>query len=168
MSSESKPWLRGSIKITKPIVLIDMDGVICDFDKRAKELEAQGIKGSSLFKHPDAYKDLEPIEGAIDAWAALQDKYETYILSTPPWSNPEGWSEKRIWVQKYLGDSAKKKLILCHNKGLVKGDYLIDDRIANGVADFEGEHLHFATEKFPGWESILEYLGIKNNNISNN
>jgi len=40
----SQPWLRASIKITKPIVLIDMDGVICDFDKRAKELEAQGIK----------------------------------------------------------------------------------------------------------------------------
>jgi hypothetical protein len=47
-----QPWLRASIKITKPIILIDMDGVICDFDKRAKELEAQGVKGHSLFKHP--------------------------------------------------------------------------------------------------------------------
>jgi hypothetical protein len=61
----SQPWLRASIKITKPIILIDMDGVICDFDKRAAELELQGIKGHSLFKHPSAYKDLEPIEGAI-------------------------------------------------------------------------------------------------------
>jgi hypothetical protein len=43
----SQPWLRASIKITKPIVLIDMDGVICDFDKRAKELELQGVKGQS-------------------------------------------------------------------------------------------------------------------------
>ena len=156
----SQPWLRGSIKITKPIVLIDMDGVICDFDKRAKELEAQGVKGHSLFKHPSAYKDLEPIEGAIDAWHALQDKYETYILSTPPWSNPDAWAEKRMWVQQYLGDSAKKKLILCHNKGLVIGDYLIDDRIANGVADFKGEHIHFADSKFPGWRDVLIHLGI--------
>ena len=156
----SQPWLRGSIKITKPIVLIDLDGVICDFDKRAKELEAQGVKGQSLFKHPSAYKDLEPIEGAIDAWHALQDKYETYILSTPPWSNPDAWAEKRMWVQQYLGDSAKKKLILCHNKGLVIGDYLIDDRIANGVADFKGEHIHFADPKFPGWRDVLIHLGI--------
>jgi 5'(3')-deoxyribonucleotidase len=156
----SQPWLRGSIKITKPIVLIDMDGVICDFDKRAKELEMQGIKGQSLFKHPSAYKDLEPIEGAIDAWHALQDKYETYILSTPPWSNPDAWAEKRMWVQQYLGDSAKKKLILCHNKGLVIGDYLIDDRIANGVADFKGEHIHFGNEKFPGWKETLIHLEI--------
>ena len=156
----SQPWLRGSIKITKPIVLIDMDGVICDFDKRAKELEAQGVKGHSLFKHPSAYKDLEPIEGAIDAWNALQDKYETYILSTPPWSNPDAWAEKRMWVQQHLGDSAKKKLILCHNKGLVIGDFLIDDRIANGVADFKGEHIHFADSKFPGWRDVLIHLGI--------
>ena len=156
----NQPWLRGSIKITKPIVLIDMDGVICDFDKRAKELEAQGVKGHSLFKHPSAYKDLEPIEGAIDAWNALQDKYETYILSTPPWSNPDAWAEKRMWVQQHLGDSAKKKLILCHNKGLVIGDFLIDDRIANGVADFKGEHIHFADSKFPGWRDVLIHLGI--------
>lgn len=161
MNNSNQPWLRASIKITKPIVLIDMDGVICDFDKRAKELETQGIKGHSLFKHPSAYRALEPIEGAVDAWHDLQDKYETYILSTPPWSNPDAWSEKRIWVQQYLGDSAKKKLILCHNKGLVIGDYLIDDRIANGVADFKGEHIHFGTDKFPGWESVLEYLKSK-------
>ena len=113
----NQPWLRASIKITKPIILIDMDGVICDFDKRAKELEIQGVKGHSLFRHPDAYRDLEPIEGAIEAWHLLQDKYETYILSTPPWSNPDAWSEKRIWVETHLGKSANKKLILCHHKG---------------------------------------------------
>ena len=161
LDSVPAPWLRASIKIIKPIVLIDMDGVICDFDKRAKELELKGVKGHSLFRHQDAYKNLDPIEGAIDAWISLQEKYETYILSTPPWSNPDAWAEKRIWVQQHLGDTAKKKLILCHNKGLVKGDYLIDDRIANGVADFEGEHIHFGNDEFPGWKEVLTYLGIK-------
>ena len=76
----SKDYLRASIKTEKPILLIDMDGVICDFDKRANELEAIGIKGSKLFRHPEAYKGLEPIAGAIDAWIRLQEKYETYIL----------------------------------------------------------------------------------------
>jgi 5'(3')-deoxyribonucleotidase len=156
----AKDYLRASIPITKPIVLIDMDGVICDFDKRAAELEAVGIRGTKLFKHPDAYRDLEPIEGAIEAWHALQEKYETYILSTPPWSNPDAWAEKRRWVETHLGVSAKKKLILCHHKGLVRGDFLIDDRIANGVADFGGEHIHFGTA-FTGWKEVLNYLGIK-------
>ena len=152
--------LRINIPITKPLVYIDMDGVLSDFDKRFKELEAQGFKGSSVFKHPEAYKDLEPIEGAIAAWHALQEKYETYILSTPAWSNPDSWSEKRIWVEKFLGKSAHKKLILCHHKGLVVGDYLIDDRKANGVGDFKGEHIHFGTEEYPDWSAVLQRLGI--------
>jgi len=153
-----RDYLRASIPITKPIVLIDLDGVLCDFDKRAKELAEQGIKGPKLFSHPTAYKDLEPIEGSIDAWEALQEKYETYILSTPPWSNPDAWAEKRKWVHEYFGKSAHKKLILSHHKGLIKGDYLIDDRIANGVADFEGEHIHFGESKFPTWKEVLNYL----------
>ena len=154
-----RDYLRSSIKTDKPIVYIDMDGVLCDFDKRARELEEnEGIKGHRLFKHPSAYKDLEPIDGAIDAWHALQEKYETYILSTPPWSNPDAWSEKRKWVEQFFGKSANKKLILCHNKGLVKGDFLIDDRIANGVADFDGEHIHFGQEGAENWAVILKNL----------
>jgi 5'(3')-deoxyribonucleotidase len=152
--------LRINIPITKPLFYIDMDGVLSDFDKRFKELEAQGFKVSGVFKHLEAYKDLEPIEGAIAAWHALQEKYETYILSTPAWSNPDSWSEKRIWVEKFLGKSAHKKLILCHHKVLVVGDYLIDDRKANGVGDFKGEHIHFGTEEYPDWSSVLQRLGI--------
>jgi len=138
-----------------------MDGVLCDFDSRKAQLENAGIKGASIFKHPNAYKNLDPIPGAIDAWNALQEKFETYVLSTPPWSNPDAWAEKRIWVDTYLGKSAHKKLILGHHKGLVKGDYLIDDRIANGVADFSGEHIHFGAEAFPNWEAVLKYLNEK-------
>jgi 5'-nucleotidase len=157
-----KDYLRASLKTSKPIMYIDMDGVLSDFDKRAKELEEnEGIKGHRLFKHPNAYKNLEPIEGAIEAWHLLQEKFETYILSTPPWSNPDAWSEKRKWVEEHFGKSANKKLILCHNKGLVKGDYLVDDRIANGVADFDGEHIHFGTTGSANWKEVLENLGIK-------
>jgi 5'(3')-deoxyribonucleotidase len=153
-----KNFLRASIPITKPIVLIDMDGVLCDFDKRAQELSLKGVKGPALFKHSETYKDLEPIPGAIKAWEILQNDYETYIVSTPPWSNPDAWAEKRRWVENYLGKTASKKLILCHNKGLIKGHYLIDDRIANGVADFEGEHIHFGSTKFSSWDDVIDYL----------
>lgn len=153
-----QPWLRASLKTDKPILLIDLDGVLCNFDKRVDELKAKGITMNKLWAHPDAYKDLEPITGAVEAWKMLQEKYDTYILSTPPWSAPNAWAEKRIWVEKFLGPTAKKKLILCHNKGIVKGKYLIDDRVANGVEDFEGEHIHFGTEKFIDWAAILVYL----------
>ena len=80
------------------------------------------------------------------------------ILSTPPWDNTSAWSDKHQWVKKHLGVSAHKRLILSHHKNLNRGDYLIDDRTANGAGEFQGEHIHFRTEKVPDWKSVLEYL----------
>ena len=80
------------------------------------------------------------------------------ILSTPPWDNTSAWSDKHQWVKKHLGVSARKKLILFQHKHLSLGDYLIDDRTVNGAAEFQGEHIHFGTKRFPDWKSVLEYL----------
>jgi 5'(3')-deoxyribonucleotidase len=57
-----------------------------------------------------------------------------------------------------LGEAAKKRLILSHNKHLNIGDYLIDDRTANGAGKFTGMHIHFGTERFPDWDSVVSYL----------
>jgi 5'(3')-deoxyribonucleotidase len=61
-------------------------------------------------------------------------------------------------VENHLGELAFKRLILSHNKGLFTGRALIDDRLRNGVDHFKGEHIHFGTEKFPDWDSVLDYL----------
>ena len=38
-------------------------------------------------------------------------------------------------------------------KGEIAGsELLIDDRTANGAAQFTGEHIHFGSEKFPNWK----------------
>jgi 5'(3')-deoxyribonucleotidase len=49
-------------------------------------------------------------------------------------------------------------LILSHNKHLNHGDYLIDDRDKNGADKFTGELILFGGEKFPHWDSVIEYL----------
>jgi 5'(3')-deoxyribonucleotidase len=61
---------------------------------------------------------------------------------------------------KYLGDAAKKRVIVSHNKNLMIGDYLIDDRTANGAGEFKGELIQFGTEKYPNWTEVLSYLKI--------
>lgn len=63
-----------------------------------------------------------------------------------------------------LGEVAYKRLILSHHKNLNKGDYLIDDRTKNGVDKFEGEHIHFGTEKFLNWNDVTNYLIEKTDN----
>ena len=61
-------------------------------------------------------------------------------------------------MSKYMDDVFHKRMIITHCKNLCQGDYLIDDRGKNGTSEFKGEWLHFASERFPGWDSILTYL----------
>ena len=44
------------------------------------------------------------------------------------------------------------------HKNLNDGDFLVDDRLKNGVDRFKGEHIHFATPEFPDWETVVRYL----------
>jgi len=145
----------------KQTIYIDLDGVVVDIERYINEtfspdyIKKYGI-GTIIDMHPQIFYDAKPIPGAIAAFRELADKHNVYILSTAPWDNPESWKAKRIWVEKHLGDSAYKRLILSHNKGLLKGDFLVDDRIKNGVAEFEGTHIHFGTHDIPNWDSVLE------------
>jgi 5'(3')-deoxyribonucleotidase len=85
-------------------------------------------------------------------------KYDVYILSTAPWDNPSAWTDKLLWVKNHLGNRARKRLILSHHKNLNKGHYLIDDRLKNGAAQFEGEHIQFDTDQFKDWDAVRKYL----------
>jgi len=58
----------------------------------------------------------------------------------------------------WLDGAAHKRLILSHHKNLNVGDYLIDDRPANGADKFTGEWIHFGQDPFPDWKSVTDYL----------
>ena len=137
-----------------------MDDVLVDFSSADSQLSNDVLEKYAGDKDniPGIFSLMQPLEGAIEAYEQLSQKYDTYILTSAPWDNPSAWSDKLIWVKKYLGEQAHKRLILSHNKNLNMGDYLIDDRLKNGVLEFEGEHIHFGKEKFPDWQSVLNYL----------
>ena len=144
----------------KKILYIDMDNVLVDFPSGISKLSQEVINEyeSNLDEVPNIFSLMEPLEGAIDSFKILSQRYDTYILSTAPWKNSSAWSDKVKWVQKYLGESAYKRLILTHHKNLNHGDYLIDDRTKNGAGEFKGELIQFGTDKFPDWESVCSYL----------
>lgn len=101
---------------------------------------------------------MEPIPDAIESFLELSGLFDTYILSTSPWKNPSALADKLQWVKTYLGDPAYKRLILSHHKNLNRGDYLIDDRTKHGADQFQGEHILFGSERFPGWPAVMSYL----------
>lgn len=144
----------------KPILYIDMDNVLVDFESSFAKLsdddrlEYEG----RMDQVPGIFALMDPMPGAIEAYAKLAAEFDTYILSTAPWDNPSAWSDKLLWVKKHLGSAGHKRLILSHHKHLNAGDYLVDDRTKNGADRFTGTLLQFGTADFPDWNSVTNYL----------
>jgi len=157
-----KEYLKHKSNKTKQTVFVDMDNVLVNFQSgidRISEEEKEKY-GDDLDDVPGIFSLMDPMEGAIEGYEWLSENFDTYILSTAPWDNPSAWQDKLHWVQKHLPDAAYKRLILSHNKHLAKGDFLIDDRTANGAGSFEGKHIHFAKKGagFDNWKELIAYM----------
>ena len=146
--------------MNKKRLYFDMDGVIVDFVSALKLQSEETLKEyeGRLDEIPGLFGQMKPMPGALEAVRKLNEKYDCYILSTAPWRNPSAWSDKVEWITKHLEDVFYKKMVITHCKHLCKGDYLIDDRDKHGASEFEGEWIHFGSERFPNWEIVLEYL----------
>ena len=130
----------------KKVVYFDMDGVLVNFQSGIDQLDLyHKIEYKENYDEvPGIFGTMKPNEDMIDLFNAMfsDERYDCYVLSTAPWENPSASSDKVEWIQKYL-PKAYKRLILSHNKHLNVGDYLIDDRTANGAGEFGGELLQY-------------------------
>lgn len=145
--------------IQPKLIYIDMDGVLCDYRKnyiKHKEQFPEVVYPQSQYGF---FLDLEPIPGSVEAFLKLSSIHDVWILTAPSFMNPLSYAEKNVWVRKYLGPEYVKRLIMCPNKSLMKGDYLIDDNEwSNWQGDFEGELLLIGSEKFPDLNSTLTFF----------
>lgn len=142
------------------VLFVDMDNVLVNFEWGVEQLSDKEKEACDheYDEIPGFFRDLPPIDGALEAYQELSSQYDTYLLSTASWHNPSAWKDKLLWVQEHLPETGYKRLNLSHHKNLSHGDYLIDDRTVNGAAEFMGEHIHFGEPPFEDWEAVLGYL----------
>jgi len=152
-------------------ILIDMDGVIADFDgeflKRwrerypdkffvpikdrttfyVKEQYPDELKSlvSEIIWEPNFFRDMMPVDGARDALFEMDKMgFEVFICTSPLSTYKNCVLEKYEWVDKVLGPDWVHRIILTKDKTLIKADSLIDDKpIIKGV------------ENPPSWEHIF-------------
>jgi len=158
--------------MTKKILYIDMDGVIVDTKSAMDAWFSEHLNIANKYKEnpdhiPGIFRFPPPIKGAIESIKKLSEsnKYDIFILTSAPWGNPESNTDKRYWIEAYFKKLFHKKLIITHRKDLLMGDYLIDDRLANGADEFTGKLLSFGWDyennkwnEYPTWNSILKVL----------
>jgi 5'(3')-deoxyribonucleotidase len=149
----------------KRIVYLDMDNTLVDFPSGLRQVDEDTLAAYSGREDeiPGIFALMDPLPGAVEAFHTLSVHFDVYILSTAPWENASAWSDKNLWVKRFLGgdpDSpAYKRLILSHHKNLNLGDFLVDDRPhKNGADRFIGEVIHFGSGEFPDWPSVVNYL----------
>ena len=136
------------------IVLIDMDSVLVDFEKRLADIWilrhpelplvpfAERKSFYPFDDHPPYYKQLmndiiseggfflglEWIPGAQEALQELEKIADVFIYTSPMSNARHCACEKIEWVRRNLGDRWTERVILTRDKTLVHGDYLIDDK----------------------------------------
>lgn len=134
------------------VILVDMDGVLCDFDggwrrdwnknypdkpiteeptsfylEEAYSSFATEEEIVAIFNRKGFFYDLDPMPGAIEAMRQMQDSgLNVFICTAPMGSNT--FMEKAEWVEHYLGKEWLKRLVITKDKTLVHGNYLIDDK----------------------------------------
>lgn len=141
-------------------VFVDMDGVIVDFDGYMVD---RGMTADEVKHTPGAYRDMQPIPGAIDAVRKLiAQGWGVWIATKPPTGIPEAYSEKVAWIMEHLPELVRK-IVITHDKGLLgdEGDYLIDDRPhrANCLA-FSGALLLFKQGSHD-WGNIVPRMAAR-------
>ena len=105
------PDEKGSLMKT---LYIDMDNVLVDFKSGIAKLPPDQVAaaGDELDNVPGIFSLMEPMPGAVAAFTELSTLFDIYILSTAPWGNPTAWSDKLLWVKRYLGKPAELTLTI--------------------------------------------------------
>jgi len=142
----------------RPILLIDMDGVIANYYARflrvwqmlypnrkaipLKELEGFYIE-SCYSEYPEEdikrilttsrfFRNLPPVDHAIKTLQEIivDPAFDSFICTAPDieYQDQLCFSEKAQWVEEHLGKEWLHKMILSKDKTLIHGNYLIDDK----------------------------------------
>lgn len=80
--------------------------------------------------YTDWFRDLPPTIGAIEGINLLADHpdvADVYICTKPMERNRLCRDAKADWVRRHLGREWERRLILSPDKGMVRGDILLDD-----------------------------------------
>lgn len=133
-------------------VLVDMDGVLADFDLQvrldlsARYPDIEHVIARTTFKFGEAYPDygdvihdimsspgffrkLPLIEGAKAGWQRLIELgYQPRICSSPLRFNENCVQEKLAWLRQHFGAEVANDALITRNKSACDGIALIDDR----------------------------------------
>jgi len=146
------------------IAYFDMDGVLANFSKGAGV--EPGYQKTPDTVYPPAmwelgfYRNLEVMPGAKEAMAILEAHpgLEIHIASKPSTKALSSATEKLEWIEEHFPMFLRGRTHIIQNKGLLLGDYLIDDYLYWEDL-FQGTFIRFdETDPIKSWKNVVNIL----------
>jgi len=134
-----------------------MDDTICHFIEASDKAKLENPKQPFPQAQWGFFLGLSPIEGAVDNILKLSRDFDIWFLTRPSTRNINCYSEKAQWILNHFGQWGVDRLIICPNKSLVKGEFLIDDQGGFGQEEFEGTWIKFGDD-IKDWYTLYDYL----------
>lgn len=148
------------------VVLVDMDGVLADFDRRIVELLAPTCPGLHTDRTDFYFKQAFPryaaeigdvtvetgffsslplVAGALEGWERIRRAgFAPRICSAPPAHSLTCVAEKKAWLEEHFGGDVSDAAIIDSNKWAHHGIALIDDRpMIPRTAEASWQHIVF-------------------------
>lgn len=162
-------------------VIIDMDEVIADpmgemiswYDKEyGRPVDYQKMLGGSWVKgFPEDhqllirerllaegfFRRLPVMKDAVEVLKKMNEQYEIFIVSAAT-EFPNSLKDKLEWLLEHFPFLSWRQLVLCGDKRLVSGDYMIDDHVRN-LKHFNGKKYLFTS---PHNLDIMDFPRINN------
>jgi 5'-nucleotidase len=151
--------------VTRPVVLLDVDGVMADFVTAALRT-IQEVRGlvvppeqittwhvhesipgchrwwPEVEQHmfaPGWCEAIPPFPGAREGLASLRQLADVFFV-TSPWKSPTWAYERTRWLRAQMGvEDAHERVVSTQAKHLVAGDVFVDDKPEN-VAAWAADH----------------------------
>ena len=111
------------------------------------------IMGEGFFRH------LPVIQDCIDVLKEINLRYEVFIVSAAT-EFPNSLKDKLEWLMDHFPFFTWRQLVLCGDKRLVFGDYMIDDHVKN-LQHFKGKKYLFTSAHnldITGYDRINNWL----------
>jgi 5'-nucleotidase len=146
-----REYEAAAMQLSPPVVLLDMDGVLVDWDAGFRRAFAPGDSSIDRSKsyymedcvppelreqalrtmnQPGFFRSLPPMAGAVEAVHALAAAgFSLYVCTSPLPDNRTCCQDKLDWVKEHLGDVIPhERIVMTRDKTLISGDVLIDDK----------------------------------------
>lgn len=110
------------------------------------EKQLMRLRAENIYHAKGFYENLPVVDGAVPALNELVELgYDIRVCTSPLTEYRNCVLEKYEWIERHFGREFTRRIVMCKDKTIIRGDFLIDDHPG----------LYRANDQTPAWTQII-------------